>query len=254
MHRPRPAAAPPPALHPSRRAGACPASTVAMSRLMPLARSSSQRRRARSARLAVTNSFAAASGKITVPMSRPSSTAPVRAAKSRWNASSAARTPGIDATAAAAASACRPAQVGTLQVRRPQRPRRALRPSRHPPDRRQHPAHAVRPRGTAGRCPGRADPAPRPGGGRACPCPAAAGPSMAMTGFMPSRPGRDRRRRARSSASTKPGKAGVDEPGIVGRHRRSRRQAQHDAPTSRCGGPCASRPPRRRPAARRCRG
>ena len=103
--RPRPAAAPRRARHPSRRAAACPPRPSRCRRLLPLARSSSQRRRARSVRLAVTKSFACASGKITVPMSRPSSTAPSRAAKSRWKASNAARTPGMDATDAAAASA-----------------------------------------------------------------------------------------------------------------------------------------------------
>ena len=89
-----------------------------LGRSTPLARSSSQRRRARSARLAVTNSFTGASGKITVPMSRPSSTAPRAAAKPRWKSSSAARTAGMAATAAGGGIGRRAAQVGALQVLR----------------------------------------------------------------------------------------------------------------------------------------
>ena len=47
----------------------------------------------RASALAVTKSLARACGKTTVPMSRPSSTAPGPSPKPRWNASNAARTP-----------------------------------------------------------------------------------------------------------------------------------------------------------------
>jgi len=71
--------------------------------LCPAAFSSSARRRARSWGAATTKIFTSAPGAITVPMSRPSSTAPGGlAAKSRWNARSAARTSGIAETIEAA--------------------------------------------------------------------------------------------------------------------------------------------------------
>ena len=58
---------------------------------------------ARTSGVAVTKIFTSASGQITVPMSRPSSTAPGGcAAKSRWKSNSAARTAGIAETIEAA--------------------------------------------------------------------------------------------------------------------------------------------------------
>ena len=101
-----------------RRRGRCRARRAPASRPRPApsgtvpGRSSCQRRRARAAGLAVTNSFTGASGKTTVPMSRPSSTAPISPGKSRWKSSSAARTPGCAATALAAASASGPRRSG----------------------------------------------------------------------------------------------------------------------------------------------
>ncbi len=70
---------------------------------LPAAANSSARRRARTSGAAVTKIFTSACGQMTVPMSRPSSTAPGGlAAKSRWKASSAARTCGIAETIEAA--------------------------------------------------------------------------------------------------------------------------------------------------------
>src|SRR5581483_770840 len=69
------------------------ASTSASVMALPCAWNSFARRLARTCGLAVTKIFTSAPGQITVPMSRPSSTAPPgRAAKPRWKASSASRT------------------------------------------------------------------------------------------------------------------------------------------------------------------
>ena len=135
----------------------------------PLACSSCQRRRARSSRLAVTNSFTPASGKITVPMSRPSSTAPGSAAKLRWKP---------------AAPRARRESRPRRRRRRPRagcaghraRGRRAAAPARRPrpplgrPGRPLRPARGGPPRDTAGRYPGRAGPAPRRSAVPGCPC------------------------------------------------------------------------------------
>ena len=71
--------------------------------LSPRPRSSRARRRARTSGVAVTKIFTSALGQITVPMSRPSSTAPGgAAANSCWKLNSAARTPGMAETTDAA--------------------------------------------------------------------------------------------------------------------------------------------------------
>ncbi len=62
------------------------------------------RRRARSSGAASRNSFTSASGKTTVPISRPSMTMPPSAPSSRWRSTSTARTGACRATIAAAAS------------------------------------------------------------------------------------------------------------------------------------------------------
>ena len=147
----------------------------------------------------------------------------------------------------------RAAQVGTIQVRRPQRPRRALRPSPDRRDRRRHPARAAPPRDTAGRCPGKAVRASAASRRASVPLPAAAGPSMAMIGFTVTA--------GRPDGGAEPvhqidetRKTGVDEAGIVGGDRRRRDQSRARSPTWRCDDPCASRPRRRPPVACRCRG
>ena len=75
--RPRPGAAAPPGAVVSRSSRAwMSASTSAKCAVMPRPSSSRMRRPARTSGVAVTNNFTVASGAITVPMSRPSSTAP----------------------------------------------------------------------------------------------------------------------------------------------------------------------------------
>ena len=70
--------------------------------------------------LAVTKIFTSASGQMTVPMSRPSSTAPPgRAAKARCASISAARTPGIAATTEAASAIWRVRSVASSKSVRP---------------------------------------------------------------------------------------------------------------------------------------
>ena len=74
------------------------------------------RRRARTCGAAVTKIFTSASGQMTVPMSRPSSTAPGgRAAKSRWKATSAARTSGMAETTEAASPTARALHGGLVE-------------------------------------------------------------------------------------------------------------------------------------------
>ena len=121
-------------------------------------------------RLQCTKIFTSASGKMTVPMSRPSSTAPggVRP-KLRWNASSAPRTSGIAETSEAASptawllsAACRNA--------RDRAPRRR---QRRAPDCRANGRHRAAPSpppGRSGRYRGAAGHSGRPAACRACPC------------------------------------------------------------------------------------
>ena len=189
---------------------------------------------ARTSGEAVTKIFTSASGQMTVPMSRPSSTAPARrAAKPRWKSSSAARTSGMAATmrgrlADRAACAGRARRARPDRARWPRERRRRRRPDRSP--RVEH--VAARPRGRAGRC--------RDGAGRnarrarlaSVPLPEAAGPSMAM--IM-------RTLRAcaeRSSVSaTKPGKLVAIMAVSSTVHRAARRQARASAQAPwRCGG------------------
>ena len=89
--------------------------------------------------VAVTKIFTSASGKMTVPMSRPSSTAPggVRP-KSRWKPSSAPRTSGMAETTEAASPTAvalqrRLVELGRVERLRRQRPRGRGRPSGWPP-------------------------------------------------------------------------------------------------------------------------
>ena len=89
---------------------------VASSASSPRLRASRVRRRARTAGSATTKIFTSASGQITVPISRPSSTAPGGfAANWRWNSTNASRTRGMAETTEAA---CRPRGTSGLDCRR----------------------------------------------------------------------------------------------------------------------------------------
>ncbi len=91
----------------------------------PAARYSLARRLARTSGAAVTKIFTSARGQMTVPMSRPSSTAPGgAAAKSRWKAISAARTSGMAETTEAASPDRRKLQGSLVETRRIERLRR----------------------------------------------------------------------------------------------------------------------------------
>ena len=121
--------------------------------------------------VAVTKIFTSASGQITVPMSRPSSTAPGGvAAKSRWNSSSAARTSGIAETIEAASptswrlSAVSSKRAGSSALRGGDRARRGRRA-----DGRRRAAPSP-PRDRAARCRDGASRNARRAACRACPC------------------------------------------------------------------------------------
>ena len=126
---------------------------------------------ARTSALAVTKSFTSASGQTTVPMSRPSSTAPgSRRAKPRWKSSSAALTSGMTATIEAAAPTASlrksPSSKATDRARRPLRWRSRGHAGHGPPAARPAP-----PCGRASRCRGSdSRNAPRVPG-QWCPCP-----------------------------------------------------------------------------------
>ena len=106
----------------ARRGAGCRPDIGLVGRARPAARYSAARRRARTSGVAVTKIFASASGQITVPMSRPSSTAPGGcAAKSRWKSSSAARTSGMAETTEAASPIAWRLQRGLIEARRIER-------------------------------------------------------------------------------------------------------------------------------------
>ena len=177
--------------------------------------SSARRRAARTSSEAVTKSFASASGQITVPMSRPSSTAPPsRRAKRRWKSSSAARTSGSAATFDAACPARARAQVAPFEVLGVQPPRQLRRPVRIDHARARRPAPARRRRGRAARCRGAQSrrrtarpivPCPTPSARRRHRSAPPAGPSIA-TGTKAIRLSPRRSPpRARASAARSPG-------------------------------------------------
>ena len=243
----------------SRRSRSCSSSkTAAYIGASPRARNSSNRRRARSASLAVTNSLKVASGQTTVPTSRPASTAPRRPRRE-----------------AALERQQRRAHVrhGRDDARHPARhPRRAAGWARRPPA--PAPAPPAR-RAAASPDPGRdrASPAPRRGRAARYPgtrgrnaaasrrasvlLPEAAGPSTAMTR------GRRQARRLRPARSARPARSSARRsPGSWSRsprhpstgHRCGREPAQdqeaHRDPMVELGVDRACRPPAGRRHAR----
>ena len=170
---------------------------------------SSARRRARSSTEASRKILRSASGRTTVPMSRPAMTIPPARARSRWRSSSAARSSGMADTADTAAST---SGRGRHRCDRPRRRGRGragpARPARARPRRRARSAPPRRPTSTP-RC--SAEPGHRAVEQARVAEPVAdvRGRRGAPTLLLPDEPGRRARRRARAARSThRPSAAG----------------------------------------------